>query len=53
MKLACGRVEDLQSDPELYIKADFDDPGGYKVTGYRMEHTGLCPDCQEKNGLRG
>jgi len=42
----CGRVEDAGGPA---IQTDVTSPSGYEVTGYRLEFTGVCPDC--KNGI--
>lgn len=41
----CGRVDDLKYDPLPGIERDVGAVTDYKVTGHRVEFTGVCPKC--------
>lgn len=45
----CGRVDDILMAPSVRMKKGASKISGYRVTGYRLELVGLCPDCQKKN----
>ncbi len=45
----CGRMGDLElADPPDLARL-VSDPGGFRVTGYRLEFTGLCARCRKDN----
>jgi Fur family transcriptional regulator, peroxide stress response regulator len=44
--LACGKVRDVSGRlSETQVAALQKNGGGFRVTGYRLELTGYCPDC--------
>ncbi len=42
----CGRVADLAVADPPDLEGLVSDPGGFSVTGYRLEFTGFCPRCR-------
>ncbi len=42
----CGRVADVDADPDTDLDHRVGTPPGWTVTGYRLEFRGLCPDCK-------
>jgi Fur family transcriptional regulator, peroxide stress response regulator len=42
----CGKVDDLELGQDNCIDTDICSLSGYKVIGYNLEFTGLCPDCK-------
>jgi len=45
----CQRVDNINLERELIGTSSVSLPGGYKITGYRVEFVGICPPCQRKN----
>ena len=45
----CHRVDNITLDRDVVESKSFSSNIGYKVTGYRVEFAGLCPNCQKKN----
>jgi Fur family ferric uptake transcriptional regulator len=43
----CGRVDDLKGEPPCCLEEAFKNTSGYKITGHRLELTGLCPKCRK------
>jgi Fur family transcriptional regulator, ferric uptake regulator len=41
----CGRVDDISSSPLDLSGGVTDVSLGYKILGYRLEYSGLCPKC--------
>lgn len=48
----CHRVDNLEVEPEVDIW-ELSDRKGYEITGYRLEITGICPECQKKQKIGG
>lgn len=48
----CGRVDDLSGNLPCCIEDAFAGRSGYKITGHRLELTGLCPKCRRKKPRR-
>ncbi len=48
----CGRVDDLRMKPIAKLEQDAGKGGGYKVTGHRLEFSGVCPACQAPSERR-
>lgn len=48
----CGRVDDLSGKLPCCIEDTFANQSGYKITGHRLELTGLCPKCRRKKSRR-
>lgn len=47
--IRCHRVDNLKMDrDELGVKLP-DTAGGYRLTGYRLEFSGLCEDCRKED----
>jgi len=44
----CGRVDDVDVPSFLPPKARVRGDGEYKITGYSMEFTGVCPRCAKQ-----
>jgi Fur family ferric uptake transcriptional regulator len=42
----CGRVDDISSAPLDLSGGVTNDSGAYQILGYRLEYSGLCPQCQ-------
>ncbi len=47
--IQCHRVDDLDLDRENLGLIPQGTVDGYEITGYRLEFSGLCHDCSEKN----
>lgn len=45
----CHRVDNLEIDRHAAHDVPKTSDKGYRVTGYRLEVAGICPDCQKKN----
>ncbi len=43
----CGRVADLKVAPLPDLNGLVSDPGGFSVTGHRLEFTGFCSRCRK------
>jgi len=43
----CGTVEDIFTEPIASIEDLFKKVDKYKVTGYRLELFGVCPQCEQ------
>ena len=43
----CGALEDVKSVPTLDIEKIFQDKSGYRIMGYQLILTGLCPECRK------
>ena len=48
----CGRVDDVHTPPIKVPRRAAARASGYRITGHRLELTGLCPTCRDK-GRRG
>ena len=48
----CGRVDDVHTPPIQVPRRAVARASGYRITGHRLELTGLCPTCRDK-GRRG
>ncbi|MBE0582832.1 MAG: transcriptional repressor [Desulfofustis sp.] len=47
--IRCHRVDNISFDRNLAGLTDQDPPGGYQITGYRVEFVGICPSCRKKH----
>lgn len=47
--IQCHRVDNLEMDREKLGVVSPDSVGGYQITGYRLEFSGLCQKCRDKN----
>lgn len=45
----CHRVDNLELDRSKLAVIPSEETKGYAVSGYRLEFSGLCPRCREKN----
>lgn len=45
----CHRVDNLELDRDKLGVVSPASIGGYQITGYRLEFSGLCQGCREKN----
>jgi len=45
----CHRIDNLKLDRESLGQVAPETVGGYQITGYRLEFSGLCQECREKN----
>ena len=43
----CGRIDDLAGRPPCCLEEAFKNTHGYRITGHRLELTGLCPKCRK------
>jgi Fur family ferric uptake transcriptional regulator len=41
----CGRMDDITVKPFRTLEKTMTDVSGYKITGYNLEFTGVCPEC--------
>jgi Fur family ferric uptake transcriptional regulator len=41
----CGRVEDMDIAPSADLERNLSDKTSYRITGHRIEFTGVCPEC--------
>lgn len=48
---ACGRVDDVAITRENGIRRPEQSTHGFRITGYRIEYDGYCPDCQHGNRI--
>ena len=46
--VGCGRVADVHDVPESPIPDEVRKSTDYDVLGYRLEFTGVCPECRSK-----
>ena len=44
----CGRVFDVDMPYMEHLENDIKDKHGFKVSGYNLVFTGICPECQKK-----
>ena len=44
----CRRVDNIEFDRDLVEHASVGSPGGYRITGYHVEFTGICASCRSK-----
>ena len=42
----CGRVDDFHCPPLDLSGGEADDWNGYRILGYRLEFSGICPSCR-------
>jgi len=45
----CGQVSDLGRSFEINLDGEGLHESGYKVTGYRLIFTGICPECLQQD----
>lgn len=45
----CHRIDNLKLDRESLGLLPPENVGGYQITGYRLEFSGLCEECRKKN----
>jgi Fur family ferric uptake transcriptional regulator len=50
--IGCGRIEDAPMARLAHLEEMLGKANGYKVTGHRIEFTGLCPSCKGSSGNR-
>ncbi len=50
--VVCHRVDDLELDRKSIEAVPRHSDKGYRITGFRVEVTGICPDCQRKQNLK-
>lgn len=48
--IRCDRIDDLIDPPEGINGKSIKQLGGYEITGYHFEFTGICPNCKEQEG---
>lgn len=46
--IICHKVDNLTIARDAIAPQRRDSPGGYTITGYRVEIVGICPECQKK-----
>jgi Fur family ferric uptake transcriptional regulator len=46
----CHRLDDVPEITSDLVGQRFEELGGYRVTGHRLEFQGLCPDCRNETG---
>ena len=46
--IQCHRVDNISLDRSMVSSSEFASAGGYKITGLRVEFTGICPACRKK-----
>ena len=51
--LACGRVLDINLDPQTEIVKKANRMNNCLVTGHKLEFTGLCARCRKDRGTKG
>lgn len=44
----CHRIDNLEIEKDETVFPSIDKAFGYKISGCRLEFTGLCPECQNK-----
>lgn len=44
----CDRVDDVHDLPEDFGKGEVKSLRGYKILGFRLEFTGVCPECGKR-----
>ena len=44
----CGRVDDAHGLPDDPVAEDVNVLSGYKILGFHLEFTGVCPECQRR-----
>jgi len=42
---SCGRIQDVENQPEIDVSKLTDIDTDFSITGVRLELLGLCPDC--------
>ena len=50
---ACGRVDDVAITREDRIRRPEESIHGFRITGFRIEYDGYCPDCRNGNRIAG
>ncbi|MFW6281735.1 MAG: Fur family transcriptional regulator [bacterium] len=45
----CGKVYDLELDLETYLNNEVNKKTGFIANEHRLEFSGICPECQQKN----
>jgi len=45
---SCGRLDDFPVEIEIDLKKFVKLKSEFDITGYRIEFTGICPDCRKK-----
>lgn len=45
----CGKVYDLELDLETDLNYEVNNKTGFIANQHRLEFSGICPDCQQKN----
>lgn len=48
----CHKVDNLELDPESLRAVKWNTDKGYTVQGYRLEVSGICPECQRKKSQK-
>jgi uncharacterized protein (TIGR02757 family) len=49
----CGRMDDITLKPFKTLEKTMTDLSGYRITGYNLEFTGICPKCSgRRKGLK-
>jgi len=49
----CGRLDDIPDICNKPVSDEITSLNGYRVLGYRMELTGICPDCLKEENEEG
>jgi Fe2+ or Zn2+ uptake regulation protein/DNA-binding MarR family transcriptional regulator len=47
--IQCQRVDNIKLDQKQVLAPESEEGKGYIISGYRIEFSGICPDCQNKN----
>jgi Fe2+ or Zn2+ uptake regulation protein len=47
--IQCQRIDNIKLDQKQVLAPESEEGKGYIISGYRIEFSGLCPDCQNKN----
>ena len=45
----CHRIDNIHIAPEQMLASGSEQETGYKISGWRVEFLGICPECQKKN----
>jgi len=48
----CHRIDNVHIAPEQILASGSEQKTGYKISGWRVEFLGICPECQEKNAAK-
>jgi Fe2+ or Zn2+ uptake regulation protein len=50
--MQCHRIDNIHIAPEQMLVSGPEQETGYKISGWRIEFLGICPECQKKNAVK-